>query len=298
MEKRHLQHPIIPVLQYSDVELKIRTCESTIGDDVNIVANDPMLFELNHIRFQYADRAVIDGISFALEAGKFYGIVGPNGSGKTTLLDLLTRHRMPAEGEVFYKGATLASFSKKALSREIALVPQNFYINFPFTVKEIVMMGRYPHIPRFAAPGKDDLNVLEDVMQLTDINQFANRYITELSGGERQRVVFARALAQDTPVLILDEATSNLDINFSIGLLNVAGQKVKRNGHTVVAVMQDINLAASYCDDLIFMNRGKIAAHGATRTVLTPETLQSVFNVEAKVYPESFSESLQVVFKK
>jgi iron complex transport system ATP-binding protein len=298
MGKRHFQHSIIPVLQYSDVELKIRTGESTIGDDLNIVANDPMLFELNHIRFQYADRNVIDDISLALEAGKFYGIIGPNGSGKTTLLDLLTRHRMPAEGEVFYKGTALASLSKKALSREIALVPQNFYINFPFTVKEIVMMGRYPHIPRFAAPAMDDLHVLEKVMQLTEINLFANRYITELSGGERQRVVFARALAQDTPVLILDEATSNLDINFSISLLNVAGQKVKQNGHTVVAVMQDINLAASYCDDLIFMNGGKIAAHGPTRTVLTPEILQSVFNVEARVYPESFSESLQVVFKK
>lgn len=298
MEKRHFQHSIIPVLQYSDVELKIRTCESTIGDDVNIVANDPMLFELNHIRFQYADRSVIDDISLSLEPGKFYGIIGPNGSGKTTLLDLLTRHRVPDKGDVRYNGAALASFSKKTLSRQIALVPQNFYINFPFTVKEIVMMGRYPHLSRFAAPAATDLAILDDVMQLTEINMFANRYITELSGGERQRVVFARALAQDTPVLILDEATSNLDINFSISLLNVAEQKVRQRHHTVVAVMQDINLAASYCDDLIFMSGGKIAVHGPTRTVLTPETLKTVFNIEAKVYRESYSESLQVVFKK
>ena len=257
-----------------------------------------MLFELNHIRLQYAERSVIDDISLSLEPGKFYGIIGPNGSGKTTLLDLLTRHRVPDGGDVRYNGAALASFSKKELSRQIALVPQNFYINFPFTVKEIVMMGRYPHISRFAAPAATDLDILDDVMQLTEINKFANRYITELSGGERQRVVFARALAQDTPVLILDEATSNLDINFSINLLNVAEQKVRQSNHTVVAVMQDINLAASYCDDLIFMSGGKIAAHGPTRTVLTPETLKTVFNIEAKVYRESYSESLQVVFKK
>ena len=209
MEKRHFQHAIIPVRQYSDVELKIRKCESTIGDDVNIVATDPMLFELNHIRFRYADRNVIDDISLSLAAGKFYGIIGPNGSGKTTLLDLLTRHRVPADGDIFYSGKPLALFSKKALSREIALVPQNFYINFPFTVKEIVMMGRYPHIPRFAAPSTADLKVLHEVMELTITRDFANRYITELSGGERQRVVFARALAQDAPVLILDVATSN-----------------------------------------------------------------------------------------
>ena len=257
-----------------------------------------MPFELNHISFNYAERKVIDDISLELEPGKFYGIIGPNGSGKTTLLDLLARHRLPDEGDIFYQGRVLSSFSKKELSRKIALVPQNFYINFPFTVKEIVMMGRYPHIPRFAAPSSDDMDILQTVMQLTDINEFADRYITELSGGERQRVVFARALAQDTPVLILDEATSSLDINFSISLLNIAEQRVKTNANTVVAVMQDINLAAGYCDYLIFMSGGKIAAHGATMTVLTPQTLRAVFNIAAKVYHEPYSESLQVVFKK
>jgi len=257
-----------------------------------------MPFELNHISFNYADRKVIDDISIALVPGKFYGIIGPNGSGKTTMVDLLSRHRLPAQGRISYDGRALSSFSKKELSREIALVPQNFYINFPFTVKEIVMMGRYPHIPRFAAPSSDDLNILQNVMQLTEINQFANRYITELSGGERQRVVFARALAQDTPVLILDEATSNLDINFSISLFNIAEQRVRQNGDTVVAVMQDINLAAGYCDHLVFMSGGRIAAHGATQTVLNPETLRTVFNIEAKVYHESYSQSLQVVFRK
>jgi len=257
-----------------------------------------MPFEINHISFHYADRRVIDDISLALVPGKFYGIIGPNGSGKTTMLDLLARHRLPDEGDISYQGKLLSSFSKKALSKEIAMVPQNFYINFPFTVEQIVMMGRYPHIPRFSAPSADDLNILQSVMQLTEINEFANRYITELSGGERQRVVFARALAQDTPVLILDEATSNLDINFSINLLNIAEQRVRTNENTVVAVMQDINLAAGYCDYLIFMSGGKIAAHGDTRSVLNPETLRAVFNIEAKVYEESYSRSLQVVFKK
>ncbi|MEE4264046.1 MAG: ABC transporter ATP-binding protein [Desulfobacteraceae bacterium] len=257
-----------------------------------------MSFELNHISFNYAERKVIDNISLALVPGKLYGIIGPNGSGKTTLLDLLARHKLPDEGNISYQGKTLSSFSKKELSKKIALVPQNFYINFPFTVKEIVMMGRYPHIPRFAAPSSDDLNILQNVMQLTEISEFSDRYITELSGGERQRVIFARALAQDTPVLILDEATSNLDINFSINLLNIAAQRVKTNGNTVVAVMQDINLAAGYCDYLIFMSGGKIAAHGDTQIVLNPDTLRTVFNIEAKVYHEPYSRSLQVVFKK
>jgi iron complex transport system ATP-binding protein len=257
-----------------------------------------MPFEFRHISFNYDDRKVIDDISLALAPGKFYGIIGPNGSGKTTLLDLLARHRLPDAGEISYRDRALSSFSKKELSREVALVPQNFYINFPFTVKEIVMMGRYPHIARFAAPTADDWNTLQNVMRETEICGFGDRYITELSGGERQRVVFARALAQDTPVLILDEATSNLDINYSIHLLNIAEQRVTKNANTVIAVMQDINLAAGYCDHLIFMSGGKIAAHGDTTTVLTPETLKAVFNIEARVYHESYSGSLQVVFRK
>ena len=257
-----------------------------------------MPFELSNISFFYADKKVVDGISISLAPGRFYGIIGPNGCGKTTLLDLLSRHRLPDSGDILYKGKLLSSYSKKELSREIALVPQNFYINFPFTVKEIVTMGRYPHIPRFGAPLAEDLRTVQDVMSLTEVIDFENRYVTELSGGERQRVVFARALAQNTSVLILDEATSNLDIHYSINLLNITEQKVKQNGNTVIAVMQDINLAAVYCDYLIFMSQGQIAAHGDTRAVLNPETLRSVFDIETKVYQESYSESLQVVFRK
>jgi iron complex transport system ATP-binding protein len=160
------------------------------------------------------------------------------------------------------------------------------------------MMGRYPHIPRFAAPLAEDLRIVQQVMELSGITNFADRYVTEISGGERQRVVFARALAQDTPVLLLDEATSNLDINFSINLLNIAEKKVRQTQHTVIAVMQDINLAAAYCDYLVFMYHGRIAAHGETSEVLNPDTMRSVFDIETRVYHESYSESLQVIFKK
>ncbi len=257
-----------------------------------------MPFELKDISFQYAERRVLDRITLGLEPGKFYGIIGPNGSGKTTLLDLMTGLRRPASGDIFYKNRRLGAYSRADLSREIALVPQNFYVNFPFTVKEIVMMGRYPHIPRFTAPAAEDLRIVQEVMEKTHIVGFADRFVTELSGGERQRVIFARALAQDTAVLILDEATSNLDINYSIGLFRHAEQRVKSGGGTVIAVMQDINLAAGYCDDLIFMLDGRIAARGATARVLNSDTIRSVFKVDTKVYIDTFSGSLQVVFRR
>ena len=257
-----------------------------------------MPFELNRVSFSYSESPVIDDISISFVPGKFCGIVGPNGCGKTTLLDLLVKHRQPTGGRITYKGQDLKSYSIKALSREIALVPQNFYINFPFTVKEVVMMGRYPHMPRFSAPSAEDINIVEDVMKKTGVSEYTGRFITELSGGERQRVVFARALAQDTHVLILDEATSNLDVNHSISLLNISEKRMKQQDRTIISVMQDINLAAVYCDYLVFMSEGQIAIYGATKDVLNSDTIRRVFNIDAKVYEEPYSESLQVVFKK
>jgi iron complex transport system ATP-binding protein len=134
-------------------------------------------------------------------------------------------------------------------------------------------------------------------MAETEVTEFENRYVTELSGGERQRVVFARALAQETPVLLLDEATSNLDINHSLSLLKATSDKIKQTGKTVIAVMQDINLAALFCENLIFMKHGKVAAHGPTEDVLNPETIRSVFNVETQVNDDPFSQSKFVVFR-
>jgi iron complex transport system ATP-binding protein len=257
-----------------------------------------MPFELNGITFYYADKKVIDNFSINLQPAKFYGIIGPNGSGKTTVLDLLVNHRQPAKGRINYRGKRLSAYSKAELSREIALVPQNFYINFPFTVKEIVMMGRYPHIPRFAAPTSEDWQIVNAVMEKSRIVEFADRYVTELSGGERQRVVIARALAQNTPVLILDEATSNLDIKYSLSLLNIAATGVETAGQTVIAVLQDINLASAYCDDLIFMSQGRIVTHGPVQETLNPATVRAVFGVEAKVYFDDYCEALQVVVRR
>jgi iron complex transport system ATP-binding protein len=257
-----------------------------------------MGFKIKNLSFAYDDNKVIDNISLCLEPGRFYGIIGPNGCGKSTLLDLLTGQIRPAAGSVVFMGKDINEYSKKELSRLIALVPQNFYINFAFTAWEIVLMGRYPHIPRFSAPASEDLEIVAGIMAKTGTARFRNRFITELSGGERQRVVFARALAQDADVLILDEATSNFDINHSMGMLNLATEGVEKNGKTVITVLQDINLAAIFCEYLVFIKNGQIAAYGKTNEILSENTIKSVFNVNAKVYQDSYSNSRQVVFRR
>lgn len=257
-----------------------------------------MSFQINNISFFYGEKAVIRELSLILESGKFYGLIGPNGCGKSTLLDILIRVRKPAAGNITFNGKPLEDYSKRALSKALALVPQNFYINFPFTAKEIVTMGRYPHIPRFAKATIEDIRIIEDIMKQTETEPFKNQLISELSGGERQRVVIARALAQDTPFLFLDEATSNLDINHALSLLNLAKEGTEKLNKTVVSVMQDINLAALFCDEFVFMKEGQVVISGPARDTLRSDTLKEVFDVDSKIVNDEYADAMQVIFRR
>ena len=253
-------------------------------------------FILDDICFSYTEKTLIEKLSASLETGKLFGIVGPNGCGKTTLVNLLAGHLRPAGGHIIFKEKPLSRYTRRELAREIALVPQDFYVNFPFTAREVVLMGRYPHMPRFSQPSPHDDALVNEAMAATDTAAFSNRLVTELSGGERQRVVVARSLAQNTPFMILDEATSNLDIRHALALLEQIKGKIEEQGRTVIAVFQDINLAARFCDELILMKKGRVEAFGETAEVLTPENLQRVFDIEARIRFEPFAGASQATF--
>ncbi len=257
-----------------------------------------MIYSLDNVSFSYDSETVLKGISLDLQKGSFYGILGPNGCGKTTFLDLLIRHKKPESGDILFSGSELSKISRKKLAHNIALVSQNFYINFPYTAKEVVMMGRYPYISRFASPTQKDLDLVAKVMEQTGVDLLSDSFITELSGGERQRVVFAKALVQDTDVLILDEATSNLDIRHTIDLLDLVRRRVDKKNTTIISVFQDINLAARYCDRLIFFRDGHIAAEGKTEDMVKKNLIKDVFDVDSEIRYESLYNASQVIFKK
>ncbi len=251
-----------------------------------------------HIRFGYPGRAVIRGLSARFAPGRFYGVLGPNGSGKSTLLQLLAGLLRPSDGKIALEGRPMAKIPRREIARKIALVPQDFNIRFPFSARQIVLMGRYPFIPRFSVPGPGDRQRVETVMAQTATLAFAQRPVNELSGGERQRVVFARALAQETPILLLDEATSNLDIHHALSMLRLAARRVTEAAATVVAVFQDINLAALFCDEMLCLQQGEVSAFGPAAEVLNPALLRDVFQVDAKVTHEPFSDAPHVVFRR
>ncbi len=248
------------------------------------------------ISFAYGEQRVVRDVSLALEPGRFYGLLGPNGSGKTTLLDLLIANRQAASGTISLRDRQLASYSRQELARQMALVPQEFDLGFDFRVSEVVLMGRHPHIPRFASPGPADLALTDKAMADLEVAHLGDRLITALSGGEKQRVVAARALAQDTPLLIMDEATANLDIQHTIQIFQVARRKVEAGG-IVLAAIHDLNLAAAFCDEIFLLKEGRLHAAGPPEQVLVPDIIEQVYGIGCQTAFNDFNQRHQISFQ-
>lgn len=233
--------------------------------------------------FSYRGNPCLSDINLCLQKGRMYGLIGPNGSGKTTLINLLTGSAHPTQGKVLFQGRPIHTYAKPELARLLSFVPQTFSMDFEYTVAEVVMMGRHPYIGRFGSPAAKDCQLVEGALATLDILHLKDRYVTRLSGGERQRVLVARALAQDTEVMVLDEATASLDVRHSIDIMKSLRAKVDDSGVTAIAAIHDLDLAASFCDELIVMHQGRIHSTGEVCEQLTSQLLKNIFGVEATI---------------
>jgi iron complex transport system ATP-binding protein len=264
-----------------------------------------MTLQVQHVSFGYdagreslgeATRSFsLCDVSVTVQRGSLTGLLGPNGCGKTTLLKLMAGVLRPREGSITLDGRAIDAISRRELARHIAVVPQETHPAFDYSVLEMVLMGRHPHLGAFQLEGPDDIAIAHDALSATGTSHLAGRAYMTLSGGEKQRVVIASALAQVPEVLLLDEPTASLDLQYQMEVASLLGRLNQDRGVSMVLATHDLNLAASLCDWLVLVRSGRVVAHGPTREVLTAAMIQQLYDVEADVHFHEASGHLTVL---
>jgi len=237
---------------------------------------------LESIEVGFGGRPVLAGVDVEVAPGEVVGVLGRNGAGKTTLLRVAGGTQAADAGRVFVGPDDAATLSRRARARRIATVPQDVDVSFPFTAGEIVRMGRAPHQGLLGMESRDDLDRAERALERVGAAHLADRRLDRLSGGERQLVVFARALAQDPEVLLLDEPTSHLDLRHRVDVLGIV-RALARDGRAALVVSHDLGLAARVCDRWVVLADGRVHASGPPAEICTPELLRTAFGMEAEV---------------
>jgi iron complex transport system ATP-binding protein len=237
---------------------------------------EPLVYDVTALEVSLGARHVLGPLELQVGRGSFVGVVGPNGSGKTTLLRALTGALRPAAGDIRLAGKPLGRYHPLESARVIGVVPQSFNLDFNFTVEEIVAMGRYAHGGHGAA-------AVAAALEATGVTALADRPVTELSGGERQRALIAQTLAQETPVLLLDEPLNNLDLNHQLEIMELL-RTLHAAGRTIIVVLHDLNMASQYCDELLLLGQGHVIARGTPSEILDPGLILEVFKTRVAVH--------------
>ncbi|MGQ9677885.1 MAG: ABC transporter ATP-binding protein [bacterium] len=233
------------------------------------------------VRFGYGAELIFNDFSLSTESGEFLGIIGPNGSGKSTLLRLLAKALKPRRGAIKIAGKELDLLSRREVAQMVALVPQESFFAFEWTVQEVVMMGRNPYLKLLDRPGLKDSTKITEAMVLTGVQMLAEKSINSISAGEKQRVLLARALAQETPILLLDEATSHLDLGHRWAILQIL-KSLNRQGKTILLVSHDLSEAA-FCSRVLLLAQGRALAFDVPEKVITPDLIRIAYGLEPVV---------------
>jgi len=248
------------------------------------------MLQICDLTLTYGERVALRDVSLSLAKGELLGVVGPNASGKSSLIRAITNVVTPQHGEVRLDGSPVRRLSQREMAQRVAVVPQNPSLPEAFTALEVVLMGRTPHLGLLQSERRADWAAVRRALEQTDAWHLVDRRIGELSGGERQRVVVARALAQETPLLLLDEPTAHLDVGHQATVLELVLRLCRSDGadscpKAVLAVVHDLTLAAQYCDRLAMLSEGRLVALGSPQEVLAPQVLASVYHTQVSVFP-------------
>lgn len=235
----------------------------------------------DNITFGYDSRNIIENLSFSLREGELVAIVGPNGAGKSTLFELMCGNYRPSRGKVILDGKCVCSYSHRHLAAKLAVVRQEFIPPFGFTVYETVMMARTPYFDSFGFETHKDKEIIARYLDITQVSHLAHRRLDQISGGERQRVFIARALAQETPIILLDEPTSFLDMRHQVGIYDLLKRMQVEDKKTIVTIIHDINLAGQYCDKVLLLGGGANYLIGRPEDIFTRENIKSFYGIDS-----------------
>lgn len=243
----------------------------------------PNAITVQHLKHAFDGRTVIDDLTFEVATGKFFIIIGPNGSGKTTLLKLMVGLLPLKSGQIRLLSKKIGDYTAKSMAKKIAYVPQSVPVEFPFTVTQVILMGRSPHLGVLGFEGEEDMRLAHEAMTITNVAHLADRRLDQLSGGEQQRIFIARAICQQPDILLLDEPTAALDLSHQVRLMDLMEQLKTEKGVTVVMVSHDLNMAAMYADQLLLISEGRIARNGSPREVIDYDLLEQVYGCKLLV---------------
>ena len=241
-----------------------------------------MSVEGKNISFEIDGTQILKDVSFLFESG-FIGIIGPNGAGKTTLLRMISGYLKPTGGSVLLDGVNILKADVRTRAQKMALVPQNYAMEYDFTVLETVLMGRNPHKKIFESDTREDFELAAECIRKAGIENLKNRSVLGLSGGEWQRMIIARALCQQSSILLLDEPVSSLDIKHQVGILDMVWELTRKHGLIAICVLHDLNLTYNYCDRVLLMQEGAIFAEGTSADVLTQKNVEEVYGARVEI---------------
>ena len=254
-----------------------------------------IMLSFSHAAVGYGEKMVLQDVSFQVSKGEYVALIGSNGTGKSTLIKCVSGLLPLAGGEIEICGKDSRKLKAKERARLVAVVPQSYYVDYDFTVEDIVMMGRNPYIDFRHRESKEDHEIAERAMKLTKTDVFRDRPYNELSGGERQRVILARAITQQPQIILLDEPTSALDLHHQIEVMELIRDLNEKENITVMAVLHDINLASRFCSRIIILKDGKVKADGTPKQIINREEMESLYNMKLLVKNNPLLEKPEII---
>ncbi|RLC49314.1 MAG: ABC transporter [Candidatus Cloacimonadota bacterium] len=254
------------------------------------------MIKIENVHLAYRNQEVIKELSLHFTAGEFCALIGPNGAGKSTLLKSLVKFLEPKRGKIVFNGKSLADWKHKELAKNIALIPQEFQLQFDFKVRDLVLTGRFPYLGYWQNYSRRDIEIAEEVLRRLDLFSLKDKMFSQLSGGEKQRVSIARALVQETEVILMDEAFANLDVNHQLEIMQIVSKINKEQGKMIILVSHNINLASDYCERIVMLKKGKLIADGHPRDIINSVTIKELFDADFDIVENPISGRPNLVY--